>query len=377
MGLWHHTFISADSLTHDSFNEGIKVRGANGSKFLRPDAATSKIALGSGLIQLICEDRSYDHIAFSAKARSTAVQEICPCPDPMCEGGKRRKAHQASSPSYEADEGFRYEVARRLAEATFDAKDGASWTSSSLSPHTGRHLDMSGTKRSSFDPFIAWAPSGVSNGSPGMFASPPLSPAHSSGFSGPPSPSSAPSSSPLISQSASPMSSVPNTPPAIETVKDNRVPSPTHVYTISPVPTLTPIEDKDNSSNIITVNDKGTTIVMPGLPTVPGVPGTAAGNGPVIVNGYVLPPVLRPRQFHACKKAVDESKMEKRKLQAENGAQFCRHCGATHTPEWRRGPDGKKSLCNACGLHYSKVVKRETELVVTEGRAPTLAFLLN
>ncbi|KFA48711.1 hypothetical protein S40293_09769 [Stachybotrys chartarum IBT 40293] len=36
----------------------------------------------------------------------------------------------------------------------------------------------------------------------------------------------------------------------------------------------------------------------------------------------------------------------------------CRNCKATKTPEWRRGPDGARSLCNACGLQYAKL-KRE------------------
>eukprot|EP01094_Clydonella_sp_ATCC50884_P023991 TRINITY_DN58_c0_g1_i1.p1 TRINITY_DN58_c0_g1~~TRINITY_DN58_c0_g1_i1.p1 ORF type:complete len:140 (-),score=31.83 TRINITY_DN58_c0_g1_i1:368-787(-) len=38
---------------------------------------------------------------------------------------------------------------------------------------------------------------------------------------------------------------------------------------------------------------------------------------------------------------------------------YCRSCGTTETPEWRRGPDGMKSLCNACGLHFSKIIRRE------------------
>ncbi|KAI3451627.1 hypothetical protein Pfo_008292 [Paulownia fortunei] len=30
----------------------------------------------------------------------------------------------------------------------------------------------------------------------------------------------------------------------------------------------------------------------------------------------------------------------------------CCHCGAEKTPQWRMGPDGPKSLCNACGVRY-------------------------
>ncbi|QLG72381.1 hypothetical protein HG535_0D00890 [Zygotorulaspora mrakii] len=36
----------------------------------------------------------------------------------------------------------------------------------------------------------------------------------------------------------------------------------------------------------------------------------------------------------------------------------CIHCGEASTPEWRRGPYGNRTLCNACGLFYRKLVKR-------------------
>lgn len=30
----------------------------------------------------------------------------------------------------------------------------------------------------------------------------------------------------------------------------------------------------------------------------------------------------------------------------------CQHCGAEKTPQWRAGPMGPKTLCNACGVRY-------------------------
>lgn len=36
----------------------------------------------------------------------------------------------------------------------------------------------------------------------------------------------------------------------------------------------------------------------------------------------------------------------------------CHSCNRIHTPEWRRGPDGARTLCNACGLHYAKLVRK-------------------
>lgn len=32
----------------------------------------------------------------------------------------------------------------------------------------------------------------------------------------------------------------------------------------------------------------------------------------------------------------------------------CVHCRNTETPLWRAGPDGPKTLCNACGVRYKK-----------------------
>lgn len=38
----------------------------------------------------------------------------------------------------------------------------------------------------------------------------------------------------------------------------------------------------------------------------------------------------------------------------------CQSCGSSDTPEWRRGPDGARTLCNACGLHFAKLIRRRT-----------------
>lgn len=39
-------------------------------------------------------------------------------------------------------------------------------------------------------------------------------------------------------------------------------------------------------------------------------------------------------------------------------AQQCSHCGLSDTPEWRRGPSGSRTLCNACGLFFSKLTRK-------------------
>ncbi|CAD6250085.1 unnamed protein product [Miscanthus lutarioriparius] len=37
---------------------------------------------------------------------------------------------------------------------------------------------------------------------------------------------------------------------------------------------------------------------------------------------------------------------------AAQGDRRCSHCGVQKTPQWRAGPEGAKTLCNACGVRY-------------------------
>ncbi|PKC69648.1 hypothetical protein RhiirA1_415356, partial [Rhizophagus irregularis] len=41
------------------------------------------------------------------------------------------------------------------------------------------------------------------------------------------------------------------------------------------------------------------------------------------------------------------------------GVKKCESCHTSSSPEWRRGPTGHKTLCNACGLRYSRTIARE------------------
>ncbi|KDQ06568.1 hypothetical protein BOTBODRAFT_149615 [Botryobasidium botryosum FD-172 SS1] len=51
-----------------------------------------------------------------------------------------------------------------------------------------------------------------------------------------------------------------------------------------------------------------------------------------------------------------KSKYKKRSRATPPGR--CHSCNIRETPEWRRGPDGARTLCNACGLHYAKLIRR-------------------
>ncbi|GAA5869085.1 hypothetical protein JCM1840_000463 [Sporobolomyces johnsonii] len=55
------------------------------------------------------------------------------------------------------------------------------------------------------------------------------------------------------------------------------------------------------------------------------------------------------------------------------GVKQCESCGTANSPEWRKGPSGSKSLCNACGLRYARSVARQKKLAeqAANGGAPS------
>ncbi|KAF9620839.1 hypothetical protein IFM89_014776 [Coptis chinensis] len=46
------------------------------------------------------------------------------------------------------------------------------------------------------------------------------------------------------------------------------------------------------------------------------------------------------------------AKKQKKKPMPEAQQRRCSHCGVNKTPQWRTGPLGAKTLCNACGVRY-------------------------
>ncbi|KAF9520014.1 hypothetical protein BS47DRAFT_1387630 [Hydnum rufescens UP504] len=72
------------------------------------------------------------------------------------------------------------------------------------------------------------------------------------------------------------------------------------------------------------------------------------------INSYPAAPRIRPREDEAEKEEVARKK-KARKLANGAAAQYiCVTCGRTDSPEWRKGPLGAKTLCNACGLRWAK-----------------------
>lgn len=83
----------------------------------------------------------------------------------------------------------------------------------------------------------------------------------------------------------------------------------------------------------------------------------APGRPPVLLpaNRYQQQPDLLDHRRLASK---GMKRVKKRKNEHH---QECLGCQAKETPEWRKGPMGPRTLCNACGLLYAKLTKRKQQ----------------
>lgn len=52
------------------------------------------------------------------------------------------------------------------------------------------------------------------------------------------------------------------------------------------------------------------------------------------------------------------SRVHKKRGRKKKANATCKQCLLTQTPEWRCGPAGSRTLCNACGLYFLKLKKR-------------------
>ncbi|KAI8997079.1 putative blue-light photoreceptor PCMADA3 [Pilobolus umbonatus] len=51
-----------------------------------------------------------------------------------------------------------------------------------------------------------------------------------------------------------------------------------------------------------------------------------------------------------------KTRLRKKKVKTNDSHKICANCQRKDSPEWRKGPNGPKELCNACGLRYAKSI---------------------
>ncbi|KAH8112608.1 hypothetical protein DFH11DRAFT_1605848 [Phellopilus nigrolimitatus] len=78
----------------------------------------------------------------------------------------------------------------------------------------------------------------------------------------------------------------------------------------------------------------------------------------------------RAMQVGTLAAGVPKGKYRKRSRATPPGK--CHSCNIRETPEWRRGPDGARTLCNACGLHYAKLLRKRDKAASTDAAAAAL-----
>lgn len=57
-------------------------------------------------------------------------------------------------------------------------------------------------------------------------------------------------------------------------------------------------------------------------------------------------------------KSESSVKIPKKRGRKKKANTICTQCRLENTPEWRKGPEGSRTLCNACGLFYLKLTRK-------------------
>ncbi|OTA04325.1 hypothetical protein A9Z42_0048940 [Trichoderma parareesei] len=85
---------------------------------------------------------------------------------------------------------------------------------------------------------------------------------------------------------------------------------------------------------------------------------TGIENGERMSNGNRSPTLIKGDAGIAMPMDRDSKSGEKKKKLKLAEEYVCTDCGTLDSPEWRKGPSGPKTLCNACGLRWAKKEKK-------------------
>ncbi|ROT39535.1 hypothetical protein SODALDRAFT_132091 [Sodiomyces alkalinus F11] len=77
-----------------------------------------------------------------------------------------------------------------------------------------------------------------------------------------------------------------------------------------------------------------------------------------ITTGVASPALIKGDAGIAIPAGRDFRAGDKKKKQKTVEEYVCTDCGTLDSPEWRKGPNGPKTLCNACGLRWAKKEKK-------------------
>ncbi|TQV96250.1 hypothetical protein V2A60_003324 [Cordyceps javanica] len=93
-----------------------------------------------------------------------------------------------------------------------------------------------------------------------------------------------------------------------------------------------------------------------------------------ITTGNTSPALIKGDAGIAIPKDRDGRLGEKKKKLKVSEEYVCTDCGTLDSPEWRKGPSGPKTLCNACGLRWAKKEKKRSKLNSGSQPTPSIDF---
>ncbi|EXJ87317.1 hypothetical protein A1O3_04276 [Capronia epimyces CBS 606.96] len=82
---------------------------------------------------------------------------------------------------------------------------------------------------------------------------------------------------------------------------------------------------------------------------------STGGNSPALIRGDAG--IEIPFEKNEARYSYADKRQKKVKSADEY---VCTDCGTLDSPEWRKGPNGPKTLCNACGLRWAKKEKKKS-----------------
>lgn len=134
----------------------------------------------------------------------------------------------------------------------------------------------------------------------------------------------------------------------------------------SPLQTLVPgleqpTPESRKDSNIVPPSTPG------GLPLFQYYSYNGAGHpAPFYLHSYYQPVYYLPPMVNRSFSAPENKPVYSVPEVINKSINKCHRCGTTETPECRSGPNGLRTLCNACGLFHAKLVKRKGAAIAAE-----------
>ncbi|KAH7930191.1 hypothetical protein BV22DRAFT_1028706 [Leucogyrophana mollusca] len=155
----------------------------------------------------------------------------------------------------------------------------------------------------------------------------------------------------------------------------NRWSSDSPAHSMSSLPTSTSCTIRDSSFTAQSSYRPSHSPIYPEARNAPGIyPSTASpecdyrarsGNEDASMS-TLAPDVVPPPRHRIGAGSARESSA--RHSNRPIGVLRCTSCKTDHSPEWRKGPSGKKELCNACGLRYARSRAKKEGHVATNQR---------